>query len=163
MERTLVYKRDGKFNRPEYLIRLDNFNVVKSKETPKAYAIGTWIDWKKSYYIDCWVAKSMCVDINGKIFVPTWILDKYCDMTRRINNDYYNREYDVRDFSETETIRLKNGTAMSNIPSTDSDEDWEEEWPDEDIYWKNKFAEEERKQEEKAFLSDPDYRASIEA
>ena len=48
---------------------------------------------------------------------------------------------------------------MSNIPSTDPENDWEDEWPDsnEDIYWKNKFAEEERKQEVKAFLSDPDY------
>lgn len=54
---------------------------------------------------------------------------------------------------------------MSNIPSTDPDNDWEEEWPDanEDIYWKNKFAEEERKQEAAAFLSDPDYRNYIGA
>lgn len=100
MEKTLVYKREGKFGKPEFLIGLDNFSVIKSKETPKAYAIGTWLDWKKSFYVDCWVAKSMCVEIEGKIFVPTWMLDKLCDMTRHINNDYYNREFEVKDFSE---------------------------------------------------------------
>lgn len=98
MEKTLVYKREGKFGKPEFLIGLDNFHVIKSKETPKAYAIGEWIDWKKSFYVDCWIAKSMCVEIEGKFFIPSWMLDKYCDMTRRINNDYYNREYEIKDF-----------------------------------------------------------------
>lgn len=99
MEKTLVYKREGKFGKPEFLIGLDNFSVIKSKETPKAYAIGTWLDWKKSFYVDCWIAKSMCVEIEGKIFVPTWMLDKLCDMTQRINRDYYGREFEVKDFS----------------------------------------------------------------
>ena len=93
-----VYKRDGKFNEPEFLIALDNFNVISSKETPKAYAIGTWIEWKKSFYVDCWIAKSMCVEIEGKTFVPSWMLDKYCNMTQRIIKDYYHKEYEIKDF-----------------------------------------------------------------
>lgn len=60
---------------------------------------------------------------------------------------------------DTISYKHQNGDTyqMSNIPSTDPDNDWEEEYPNSDIYWRNKFAEEERKQEERAFLSDPDY------
>lgn len=103
MEKTVVYKRTGKFGKPEFLIGLDNFHVIKSKETPKAYAIGEYQDWKKSFYIDCWIAKSMCVEIEGKIFVPTWMLDKLCDMTQRINQDYYGKEFEVKDLPELKT------------------------------------------------------------
>ena len=99
MEKIIVYKRAGKFNKPEFLIGLDNFNIIKSKETPKAYAIGEWIDWQKSFFVDCWVAKSMCVEIEGKMFCPSWMLDKYCNMTNKIVNDYYGEEFEVREFS----------------------------------------------------------------
>lgn len=111
MEKTLVYKRAGKFNEPEFLIALDNFNVIKSKETPKAYAIGEYQEWRKSYFVDCWIAKSMCVEIEGKIFVPTWILDNYCRMTQRIIKDYSHDEFEIKDFpevvSEPEKIEVK--------------------------------------------------------
>ena len=149
MERTLIYKRPGKFNKPEFFIALDELHIIKSKETTKAYACGSWDGYKN--YVDGWIAKSLCQVINGKIYAPTWAIDRWTDLTHRICKDYYNKEFDVRDFP---TLGV-----LSNIPSTDPDNDWEDEWPDadeeihDDIYWKNKFAEEERKQEEKAYMA----------
>ena len=153
MEETLIYKRPGKFNKPEFFVALKDLSVLKSRETPKAYAIGTFVNNRA--FVDAWIAKSLCKTINGEIYVPTWTLDKVSNITYRIYKDSWcNEEFDVREFP-VEIINNKDGTVtvkeegkipvtMVNIPS-----DWEDD--KDDIYWSNKFAEEERKQEEKAY------------
>ena len=164
MEKILIYKRPGKFNKPEFFICLDELYIIKSRETPKAYACGSW-DGNKNY-VDGWIAKSLCQVINGKIYAPTWTVDKWTELTYRICRDYYNREFDVRDFP-VETINNGDGTitvkqegrlpvTMVNIPS-----DWEDDKEYDDVYWSNKFAEEERKQEEAAYKAKMEYEMSL--
>lgn len=96
MEKTIVYKRDGKFGKPEFFIALENFRILESKETPKAYACGSW--YNNNCYVDGWIAKSLCKKIEGKICCPTWVTDKWTDLTNRIIKDYYHEEFEVREF-----------------------------------------------------------------
>ena len=64
MKTITIYKRDGKFGKPEFLIPLDELNIIKSKETSKAYCCGIFNN-PQSYVINGWIAKSMCVEIDG--------------------------------------------------------------------------------------------------
>lgn len=94
MEKTLIYRRDGKFGN-EFFISLDNLNIIKCKETEKAYACGSFNTAEE--YVDGWIAKSLCKEIEGKIYCPTWVL-KWTGLTNRIINDYYHNEFEVREW-----------------------------------------------------------------
>ena len=135
MEKTIVYRRDGKFGN-EFFIALENLRIIQCKETPKAYACGSFNT--KEQYIDGWIAKSLCKEIDGKICCPTWVL-KWTRLTERIIKDYYHEEFDVREFSNV-SYMTKDGNIhyMSDIPSTDHEEDCEEEWPDAKKYIEEK-------------------------
>lgn len=68
---------------------------------------------------------------------------------------------------DTVTVKQpgKMTVTMKNIPSTDPENDWEEEWSDAPekrwIAYKNEFAKLEAEQEAKAFLSKMEYESSL--
>lgn len=104
MEKTLVYRRDGKFG-DEFFIALENFRILESRETPKSYACGSWYNNKS--YVDGWIAKSLCKKIEGKICCPTWVTDKWTNLTNRIIKDYYHEEFEVREFPTEDSEKKK--------------------------------------------------------
>lgn len=124
MEKTIVYRRDGKFGN-EFFIALENLRIIQCKETEKAYACGSFNTVEQ--YVDGWIAKSLCKEIEGKMYCPTWVL-KWTNITKRIVDDYYHEEFEVKEFPTEDSGKKE--IKMVNIPSTDPENDWEEEWPD---------------------------------
>lgn len=164
MAKVIAYKRPGKFGKDEFLVPMSCLQIIRKKETEKAYCCGeytgyTYKDGNPQVHIFGWIPKSQLVDINGEKFVPTWIIDKWnythLQYTDWIISDWRKEKWDVRE--------MPTQTTLSPICSTDPEDDWEDEWPDadegvhDDIWWKNKFAEEERKQEEAAFMAKMEY------
>lgn len=100
MERLVVYRRAGKMG-DEFFIPLDNLpmnlSIIPSKETPKAYAGGAVLNGK--IFVHQWIAKSLVKEIEGKLYCPTWIF-KHSNITERICGDYYEKEFEVRDFPQ---------------------------------------------------------------
>jgi len=99
MEKHIAYERQGRFG-TEYLIDLERLGVVECRSTERAYAVGEWDPYKKSWYIFGFVPKSQLVEIEGKKWVPTWIIDRFnythLQFTSWINQDYAHKEWEIR-------------------------------------------------------------------
>lgn len=97
MEKHIAYEIQGRFG-IEYLVDLEKIGIVESRSTEKAYAVGEWDG--KSWYIFGFVPKSQVVQIEGKLWVPTWIIDRFnythLQFTEWINSDYMHREWEIR-------------------------------------------------------------------
>ena len=101
MEKITAYKRAGKFG-DEYLIPLKCLELLRKKETEKAYCCGeytgyTYKDGNPQIHIFGYVPKSMLVKVGEEFFVPTWIIDKWnythlqftkCRFCHERNNEY---------------------------------------------------------------------------
>ena len=149
MNKIVCYKRDGKFGKPEYLIPLSCLPIVQKRETEKAMCCGeytgyTYKDGNPQIDIFGWIAKSMIVKINNEDFVPTWMIDKFnythLQYTNWINSDWRGEKWEVRDFSKASKFE-------NNLPKFSNR-------IEQDIYWKNKFAEIEAAEEAAAFMSE---------
>ena len=106
MTKMIAYERDGKFGK-EYLIPLSIFKVIPSKETEKAICCGEFEGIYKNgdpkYSILGWIPKSTIVDVCGERLIPSWVVDKWnwthLQITQQITRDFYNRSWEVREFS----------------------------------------------------------------
>lgn len=100
MEKITAYKRAGKFG-DEYLIPLKCLELLRKKETEKAYCCGeytgyTYKDGNPQVHIFGYVPKSMLVKVGEEFFVPTWIIDKWnythLQFTKWIIEDSWKKE-----------------------------------------------------------------------
>ena len=106
MTKMIAYEREGKFGK-EYLISLNMFKVIPSKETEKAIACGefegTYKNGDPKYSILGWIPKSTIVEVHGERLIPSWVVDKWkwthLQITQQITSDFYNRSWEVREFS----------------------------------------------------------------